>query len=124
MSRRTDDQRIAKYDVKVDPVTVAAKIGSQVSNMQGNYTAFTNLYVPKMLEVQDVLNTAGVSPMMFGIYYAFAGRLWALGNKASGAAAAGEAASLIALYVARGLTQSVLESIRTSVFNISAPVTP
>jgi hypothetical protein len=124
MPRRSDDQRIAKYNVKVDPVTVTAKVVAQLPNMQANYPAFVNQYVPKMQAVQDVLNTAGVVPMMFGVYYAFAGRLWRLLTVADGEAARAEAAILIALYVARGLTQTVLESIRTEVFNITAPIAP
>jgi hypothetical protein len=35
-----------------------------------------------------------------------------------------EAATLMAKWVARGLTQSLLQAIRTDVFNIAAPIAP
>jgi hypothetical protein len=35
-----------------------------------------------------------------------------------------EAATLIAKWVARGLTQAVLQAIRTDVFNVAAPTAP
>ena len=41
-----------------------------------------------------------------------------------GALLAMEAAVLIAKWVARGLTQAVLQAIRTDVFNVAAPVAP
>ena len=51
--------------------------------------------------------------------------LWALSRKdISGESLALEAATLIAKWVARGLEQSVLQSIRTNVFNVGAPVAP
>jgi uncharacterized protein YdiU (UPF0061 family) len=42
----------------------------------------------------------------------------------SGESAAQEAATLIAKWKARGLTQAVLETVRTQVFNIGAAVGP
>jgi hypothetical protein len=39
-------------------------------------------------------------------------------------ALAQEAAVLIAKWVARGLTQSVLQAIRTDVFNVASPLAP
>jgi len=42
----------------------------------------------------------------------------------SGESAAQAAAVLIAKWVARGLTQSVLQAIRTQVFNVGAPIAP
>ena len=51
--------------------------------------------------------------------------MWALTRKElSGAAMANEAALLIAKWVARGLTTQVLQSIRTDVFNVAAPIAP
>ncbi len=62
--------------------------------------------------------------MLTRVYYkAFGGQMWRLQNTGvSGESLAIEAAVLIGTWQARGLSQSVLEAIRTEVFNTSAPV--
>jgi hypothetical protein len=58
-------------------------------------------------------------------YLNFGREIWALTRKeVSGETLAKEAAVLIAKWKARGLTEAVLQGIRTDVFNVSAPITP
>lgn len=124
MSRRTDEQRIASYNDKVVPANVSAKVTAQLDNMHGGFTAFVNDFVPKQEDTKEILDAANIVPMKYGVYYAFAARLWKLTHTASGTSAANEAEALITLYVARGLQQTVLQDIRTNVFNIAAPTAP
>ena len=51
--------------------------------------------------------------------------MWSLGQKnITGDSLAKEAAILITKWTARGLTQAVLQAIRTDVFSVAAPVAP
>ena len=77
------------------------------------------------LQVKQVLDGSGVPTRDYPSYLNFGRQVWALGRKEiSGESAALEAAILITKWTARGLTQAVLQAIRTDVFNIAAPVAP
>lgn len=76
------------------------------------------------VDVRAVLNADGVSTIQYPFYLSYGRELWKLTNRVNGASAALEAATLMAKWVARGLSPSVLEKIRHQVFSISAPVGP
>jgi hypothetical protein len=77
-----------------------------------------------LLRTKQVLSSEGVSSALFGAYCAFSMKALAIKLAYSGEAAALEFQTQIALWVARGLSQTVLEIIRTDVFNVAAPVAP
>ena len=91
-----------------------------VSRIQAS---FDGIYAAEVA-TRGVLNLAGVSVIHFPFYLSFAREMWKLTNRIEGESAAIEAAVLVAKWVARGLTQSVLESIRFDVFGVSAPAGP
>jgi hypothetical protein len=74
--------------------------------------------------VRQVLNSAGVSVIQYAFYLNFGREMWKLTNRISGESAAQEAAIQIGKWVARGLSLSVLETIRSDVFGVSAPAGP
>jgi len=77
------------------------------------------------LQVKQVCDSAGVPTIQYPFYLNFGRELWALSRKeVSGESLAIEAATLITKWTARGLTQAVLQSIRTDVFNVVAPSAP
>ena len=91
-----------------------------VARIQGS---FDGIYAAENA-VRGILNTAGVSVIQYPFYLSFGREMWKLTNRIAGESAAIEAAVHIAKWVARGLTQSVLESIRFDVFGVSAPAGP
>ena len=73
----------------------------------------------------QVCDGAGASVIQIPFYLCFGREMWSLIRKElSGEAMAKEAALLIAKWKARGLTEAVLQGIRTDVFNVSAPIAP
>jgi len=71
---------------------------------------------------QQILDVEGVPTIYYPYYYACARALDKLQRQGfAGETMAIEAALLIGLWVGRGLIQSVLETIRTQVFNVAAP---
>jgi hypothetical protein len=86
-------------------------------------SVFTSLYNMED-SVRQVLNTAGVSTILVAMYLNFGRQMWKLTQRFSGETAALAAQGYIALWVARGLNQTILEQIRTDVFGVAAPVGP
>jgi len=95
---------------------------AQSESMKEKYyrhRAAQNLY---LTQTKQVLAGEGVSSIAYAGYCAFAGEMAMTRNKLGGGESlAIEAQTLVAKWVARGLDQTVLEKIRTDVFNIGAP---
>ena len=76
-------------------------------------------------QVKQTCDASGVSVIQYPFYLCFGREMWSkLQKEMSGEAMAQAAAVLIAKWVARGLTQAVLQAIRTDVFNVGAPIAP
>ena len=74
---------------------------------------------------KQLLAAIGVSSILYGPYCAFAGEVAAARDKLGGGESlAIEVATLIAKWTSRGCSGTVLEAIRTQVFNIVAPAGP
>jgi len=118
-------QRIAKWNTKFQTERVKAILDEMRPAMLANVTAVFPLLAAMELQVKQVLDLAGVSVALYASYLAFARELWRITrNEMSGESAAIEAELLIVKWVARSLTRSVLETIRTGVFNIAPPASP
>ncbi len=118
-------KRIAKWNVKYNTERIKATLDELRPAMLANVTAVYPLITAMELQVKQVCDSAGVSTIQIPFYLNFGREIWALQRKEiSGASLADEAANLITKWVGRGLTQAVLQSIRTDVFNVGAPVAP
>ncbi len=118
-------KRIAKWDAKFDTTRIKATLDAMRPTMLQNVSAVTPMITAMELQVKQVCDSAGASVIQIPFYLCFGREMWALTRKElSGPAMANEAALLIAKWVARGLQQPVLESIRGDVFNVGAPVGP
>jgi len=117
--------RIAKWNTKYNTERIKATLDDLRPAMYVKVQAVFPMLTAMELQVKQVCSTAGVPTRDYPGYLAFGRQLWKLGQREiTGESAAQEAAVLIAKWVARGLVQSVLESIRTDVFNIGPPVGP
>lgn len=121
---RTSQQMIDKYNAKYSPTQMDAVREAVKVMAKTNFTTYANDWEVKADEVRAVLNALGVADIMYFGYFGFAGRMYHIWKHFAGESAAIAAAVYLADFVAMGLTQSVLETIRTTVFNISAPVGP
>ena len=117
--------RIAKWNTKFNTERIKATLDEMRPTMYAKVQAVFPLITAMELRVKQVLDSSGVPTRDYPSYLNFGRQLWALGRKdISGESAAQEAAVEVAKWVARGLTQAVLQAIRTDVFNISAPIAP
>ena len=118
-------KRIAKWDAKYSTERIKATLDAMRPNMLANVTAVTPMITAMELQVKQVCDGAGVPTIQYPFYLCFGREMWSLSRKEiSGESLAIEAATLIAKWVARGLTLAVLQAIRTDVFNVSAPIAP
>ena len=118
-------RRIAKWNAKYDTTRVKAILDEMRPTMLANVTAVFPMITAMELQVKQVCDGAGVPTIQYPFYLCFGREMWALARKdISGESLAKEAAVLIAKWVARGLTSAVLQSIRTDVFSVAAPIAP
>jgi len=76
-------------------------------------------------QVKQTCAASGVPTIQYPFYLCFGREMWSkLKKDMSGESLAQEAAVLIAKWVGRGLTQPVLQAIRSEVFNVPAPIAP
>ena len=119
-------KRIAKWNAKFNTERVKATLDDLLPGMKSHVEAQFVSISSMEGQVKQTLDAVGVSVIQYPFYLDFGRELWHMTHQVemSGESAAQEAAVLIAKWVARGLTQSVLEAVRTDVFSIGAPVGP
>jgi len=119
-------KRTANWDAGYDTTAIKAKIDKKRPDMLPRMGAQTAAIVSMEGQVKQTLDASGVSVIQYPFYLCFGRELWHMTHERemSGESAAKEAAVLIAKWVARGLTQAVLQAIRSEVFNIPAPIAP
>jgi hypothetical protein len=119
-------KRIAKWDIKYDTTRIKATLDamrpSMLAHVQSQFVSIASMEN----QVKQTLDAAGVSVIQYPFYLCFGREMWHMThqNEMSGESAAQEAAILITKWTARGLTSSVLQAIRTQVFNVGAPIAP
>ena len=117
--------RIAKWNTKYNTERIKATLDEMRPTMLANVTAVYPMITAMELQVKQVCDGTGVPTIQYPFYLNFGRELWALSRKEiSGESLAKEAATLIAKWKARGLTEGLLQAIRTDVFNVAAPVAP
>jgi len=93
--------------------------------MLQHVTGVVPLLAAMELQVKQVCDGAGVATITYPFYLCFGRELWSLARREiSGESLAIEAATFINKWKARGLTEALLQAIRTDVFNVAAPIGP
>ena len=117
--------RAQKFDAKYTPANLTRDLTALLPGMTQRFAAATPMLVASETAVKQVCDGAGVPTIAYPYYLCFGRELFALQRKEiSGESLAKEAAILIAKWKARGLTEAVLQGIRTDVYGISAPIAP
>jgi len=126
MAHNDPTKRIANWDIGFDTARIKAVLDLKRPKMFEHVQTQIVSLVSMESQVKQTCDASGVSVIQYPFYLDFGRELWHITHETemSGESAAQEAAVLIAKWVARGLTQAVLQAIRTQVFNIAAPVAP
>ena len=118
-------RRIENWDAKFDTTVIKTTLDKKRPKMLEHVSSVQPLLAAMEQQVKQVCDLAGVPTIQYPFYLCFGREMWALTRKdISGESMALEAATLIAKWVARGLTQSLLQAIRSEVFNVPAPAGP
>ena len=118
-------KRIANWDEKFNVERISAILTEKRAKMLEHVNSVMVSLASMEQQVKQVCDSAGVSTIQYPFYLCFGREMWALIRKdISGESAAMETAVLVTKWTARGLTQAVLQAIRTDVFNVAAPVAP
>ena len=118
-------QRIAKWHDKFNTERIKGVLDDSLERMFVNVQAVFPMITSMEEQVKQVLDLQGISTMYYGMYLCFGRQIWSLQRRGiSGDSLAAEVATLVARWASRGLSQTLLEIIRTQVFNVSAPAGP
>ena len=116
-------KRIAKWNAKFNTERIKAILDEMRPAMLASVTFVFPLLAAMELQVKQTLDAKGVSIIQYPFYLNFGREMWRLKRmEVSGDSLAKEAATLIGKWVSRGLTQAVLEAIRSQVFDVAAPL--
>ena len=117
--------RIDNWNQKYNLERVNAILTEKRPRMLEHVSSVIPLLAAMEQQVKQVCDGSGVATIQYPFYLCFGRELWSLSRKdISGESLAKEAAVLITKWTARGLTQAVLQAVRTQVFNVAAPVAP
>jgi hypothetical protein len=118
-------KRIENWDEKYNLTRINAILTEKRPKMLEHVTSVIVSLASMEQQVKQTCDASGVSVIQYPYYLCFGREMWAMiRREMSGESAAQAAAVLIAKWVARGLTQSVLQAVRTQVFNVGAPIAP
>jgi len=116
-------KRIANWNEKYNLERVNAILTEKRPTMLQNVSSVMPLIAAMELQVKQVCDGAGVPTIQYPFYLCFGREMWKLTRAdISGESLALEAAVLVGKWKARGLTEAVLQAIRTDVFNVAAPL--
>jgi len=115
-------RRVSNWDAKFKTDRIKAALDDKRDAMFSRVTAVVPALAAMEQQVKQVLDGLGVATIQYPFYLDFGRELWKMrDHEISGESAAMEADVLLKKWVQRGMTQAVLEAIRTQVFNIVAP---
>jgi hypothetical protein len=118
-------KRIANWDTKFDTTRIKAIIDAKRPVMLEHVNAVYTSIALMETQVKQTIDASGVPTIQYPFYLCFGREMWSkLRKEMSGESLAQAAAVLIAKWVARGLSQPVLQAIRSEVFNVPAPIAP
>jgi len=118
-------KRLENWDQKYDLTRINAILTEKRPKMLEHMSSVVVALAAMEQQVKQTCDASGVSVIQYPYYLCFGREMWAMiRREMSGESAAQAAAVLIAKWVARGLTQSVLQAVRTQVFNVGAPIAP
>ena len=118
-------KRIANWNAKFNTERIKGILDDLRPAMLASVTAVFPMITAMELQVKQTCDASGVPTIQYPFYLNFGREIWALTRReVSGESLAQEVAVLSAKWTARGLTQAVLQAIRTDVFNVGAPIAP
>jgi hypothetical protein len=118
-------KRLENWDEKYNVTRITAMLTEKRPKMLEHATTAIVSLASMESQVKQTCDASGVSVIQYPFYLCFGREMWSkLQKDMSGESLAKEAAVLIAKWVGRGLTQAVLQAIRSEVFNVPAPIAP
>jgi len=118
-------KRTQNWDHKFDTARIKAMLDTKRPKMLEHVEAVFSSIALMETQVKQVCDGSGVPTIQYPFYLCFGREMWSKCRKEmSGESLAQEAAVLIAKWVGRGLSQAVLQTIRSDVFNVPAPIAP
>jgi hypothetical protein len=118
-------KRLENWNEKYNIERITAMLTEKRPKMLEHITSAIVSLAAMEQQVKQTCDASGVPYIQYPFYLNFGREMWSrLNRDMSGESLSQEAAALIAKWVARGLSQPVLQAIRSEVFNVPAPIAP
>ena len=115
-------RRISNWDAKYKTDRIKATLDDKRDAMLSRVTAVVPALAAMESQVKQVVDGLGVETIQIPFYLDFGREIWRLQDQdISGETLAIQVGHILQQWAARGLTQAVLEAIRTQVFNVGPP---
>jgi hypothetical protein len=121
---KTDEQRIARYNARMQSQLVGPAMGSQLATMVTNYENHVNEFQPKQQACAEILDREDVVVALRFGYHAFNNEVYHAVETLTEAALQTEVCALYAKYVSLGLTPATLDMVIIEVWTLNACTPP
>jgi hypothetical protein len=115
---RTDVQRIAAYNARMQSTEIDPVLTAVAPNAQVNFASYMADFYPKQLQLTQLMDTNGIPSYQRGWYQALLGQMYHTSKVASGGAAVAEFTSLVAKWEARGLGHGIMVQMAFVIFSV------
>lgn len=116
---RTDAQRIAAYNARMQSTLVDPTLTAVNTNAQANFGAYMAEFYPKQVLCAGILDTNAIPNYQRGRYMALLGQLYHAWKVDKGAGAIADFTSIVAKWEARGLGHGGMKQICSVCFGVT-----
>jgi hypothetical protein len=125
---RTAAQRIAKYEARMLSSLVDPTIAAAQALASANFKAYVQSFYPNQLALREILNAAGLQPIVYAAYEAFHGELFHLAQAFNGASLVAAFETLVAKWIdvqhLGPAAETLLREIGSTIYHIEELSTP
>lgn len=118
---KTDAQRIAAYNARMLSTLVDPALTAVNTMAVANFAAYATDFYPKQMQLRALLDSYGISGLLYAQYEAFHGELYHISKVYSGASAVAAASALVVKYTAYFLVAANLKEIALDIYSIVVP---
>lgn len=118
---RTDIQRIANYEARMQSTLLDPTVTAMVSLAVANYSAYISEFYPFQVQLRAILVDEAVKSYLFGIYEAMTGQFYHAFKVGAGVGNVADFTAIQVAWTARGTDATISKRIADDLFSVTIP---